>query len=349
MQVDKINAALLQAVYDNNIEAARRCINEGAIVNTRDPRSGLSLLMIASGYGYAGMVKLLLSFGADVNMLDPLAGASVLHKACQRGSLEIVKLLVEAGAFVNLQTVTTGHTPLIDAIWYTQPEIVEYLLSVDAGLDLHTSYGFTLTDHLNYALKVNLKGKDKLLKIQELIQKRQAADKEKVITQKLTAAVTANDLKGVKEQIQAKADIEARAPILNGFDDGYTPLLIAARNGNVEIVKELLKAGADPNATDAVFVAVPLHKATYHGHLAVTEVLAKHPGVNLDFQGASNGYTPLHDALWHGFKECAMILIEAGASVSIKGHDGKTPLDIAREVFGNEDDIVMILKSKNKV
>jgi len=330
------------------LEGARQRIEQGALVNIRDPKSGSSLLMIAAGYGYTGMVKLLLSLGADVHLLDPFAGASALHRACQQGKLEIVKLLVEAGAFVNLQTVVTGHTPLIDAIWYVQPEIVEYLLSSGAGLNLRTSYGFTLADHLDYALKVNLKAKDKLLKIQGLVQKRQAADKEKVTAQKLIAAVVANDLQGVKEQIRGGADLEAKAPILNGFDDGHTPLLIAARNGNLEMVKELLQAGANPNATDTIFVAVPLHKATYHGYAEVTKVLAKHPGVDLDFQGPSNGYTPLHDALWHGYKDCARVLVEAGASVSIKGHDGKTPLDIAVEIFGNDDDLVRLLRSKQK-
>jgi len=102
MSIPKINLQLLQAVYDGDIEVVRRCINGGADVNTRDPKSSLSLLMIAAGYGCTEMVKLLLSLGADVHMLDPLAGASVLHKACQGGNLEIVKLLVVLFHYVAL-------------------------------------------------------------------------------------------------------------------------------------------------------------------------------------------------------------------------------------------------------
>jgi len=88
------------------------------------------------------------------------------------------------------------------------------------------------------------------------------------------------------------------------------------------------------NATEPTFGATPLHKAVYNGHVELTRMIAAWPGANLDFQGATNGYTPLHDALWHGYEECARTVVEAGASLRLVGHDGKTPLDLAVEVFG---------------
>jgi ankyrin repeat protein len=56
--------------------------------------------------------------------------------------------------------------------------------------------------------------------------------------------------------------------------------------------------------------------------------------VNLDYQGPSNGYTPLADALWHGFAECASVLIDAGARTDIVAYDGKRALDLAIEKLG---------------
>lgn len=346
MKIGKTGARLLQAVYDGNIEVVRECIKEDVDANTRDPKNGLSLLMIASGYGHTEMVELLLSSGADVNALDPRAGTSALHKACQRGSLAIVKLLVEAGAFVNLQTATTGHTPLIEAIWFKWPDIVEYLLEADSGLNLYTHYGFSLMEHFNYALKVTVKGKDKMIKIKEILDRRQESDKKKIESQKLMAAVTAGNLQEVKKLIQAGADLEVRYPILNGFNDGHTPLLVASRDGHTEIVKELLEAGANVNAVEPTFGAVPLHKATYNGHADITRLLVQHPGVDLDFQGPSNGYTPLLDALWHGFVDCAEILINAGARLDLRGHDGKNALDIALDVFGPDHEIVQLIRTR---
>jgi ankyrin repeat protein len=52
-----------------------------------------------------------------------------------------------------------------------------------------------------------------------------------------------------------------------------------------------------------------------------------------DAQGPYNGYTPLMDAVWHGHFDAARVLVETGADLSLRGHDGRTALDLARE-FG---------------
>ena len=51
----------------------------------------------------------------------------------------------------------------------------------------------------------------------------------------------------------------------------------------------------------------------------------------LDAQGPNNGYTPLHDAVWHGHVEGTEVLIDAGARKDLRGFDGKTPLQLAKE------------------
>jgi ankyrin repeat protein len=132
------------------------------------------------------------------------------------------------------------------------------------------------------------------------------------------------------------AEVDERFPIVNGFNDSHTPLLVAARDGRTDIALQLLQAGADVNASEPTFGAVPLHKAVYNGHAGLTRLIAGWPGVDLNFQGATNGYTPLHDALWHGYEECADALLDAGAALNLMGHDGKKPLDIAVKVFGSE-------------
>ena len=115
--------------------------------------------------------------------------------------------------------------------------------------------------------------------------------------------MTAGDLDEVRRLTVAGAEVDERFPIVNGFNDAHTPLLVAARDGHVEMVRLLVEARADVNATEPTFGAVPLHKAVYNGHADSTRILSERPGVDLDFQGATNGYTPLHDALWHGYVE----------------------------------------------
>ena len=339
------NFQLLQAVENDDLSTFESLIKQGVNLNTRNS-SGLTPLMLASGHGNTKMVKLLLNAGADVFVVDSRAGASVLHKACQGGNVEVVRMLVEAGVFVDSVAPTTGHTPLMDALWFKWPAIVEYLLEKGAGLNLSTHYGFSLRQHFEYELNVNTIGRDRLLQAEKMLKERQQSDAEKIESQKLIAAVNNNDIATVKHLLRSGVNVEERYPMVNGFNDAHTPLLVAARDGHTEIVAELLKAGANVNAIEPVFGAVPLHKSVYNGHAEITKMLVEQPGIDLNFQGATNGYTPLHDAIWHGYSECSEILINAKTRLDLKGHDGKTPLDLATEVFGSEHAIAKLIQSK---
>lgn len=330
---------LIAAAWDGDAALAGELISFGADVNRRDPGSGLPPLLIAAGRADAELTRLLLEAGADVHAVDSGAGATALHKACQGGSLEVAQALVEAGAFVDAVAPTTGHTPLMDALWFKFPEIARFLLDNGAGLNMSTHYGFSLAEHFEYELNVNTIGKDRLILADRYLKERQASDSSRVRAQRLMAAVTAGDVEEVRALLQAGAQVDERYPVLNGFNDAHTPLLVASRDGHAQIARLLLQAGADVNATEPTFGAVPLHKAVYNGHVELTRIIAGWPGVNLDFQGATNGYTPLHDSIWHGYAECASILLDAGAAVTLRGHDGKTPLDLAVEVFGPDHDI----------
>jgi ankyrin repeat protein/ketosteroid isomerase-like protein len=325
---------LVAAAWAGDVTQVDELLQYGADVNTRDADSGLTPLMIAAGRADVALTRALLAAGADVWAADSGAGATALHKACQGGSLEVAQALVEAGAFVDAVAPTTGHTPLMDALWFKFPEIAKYLLDQGAGLNISTHYGFSLREHFEYELNVNTIGKDRLLVAEQYLKDRTASDENRVENQKLMAAVTAGDVDSVRSLIADGAEIDERFPYVNGFNDAHTPLLVAARDGHEEIARLLLAAGADVNATEPTFGAVPLHKAVYNGHVGLTRLIAGHPGVNLDFQGATNGYTPLHDAIWHGYEDCARAVHEAGAATHLRGHDGKTPHDLAVEVFG---------------
>ncbi|MGW4401774.1 ankyrin repeat domain-containing protein [Amycolatopsis nivea] len=326
---------LIAASWKGDRETVSEVLRFGADVNHRDPESGLTPLMIAAGRADASLTDLLIARGADVLTADSGAGATALHKACQGGSLDVVRSLVEAGAFVDAVAPTTGHTPLMDALWFKFPEVAKYLLDAGAGLNLSTHYGFSLKEHFAYELNVNTVGKDRLLLAEKYLNERIASDEERTASHRLMTAVTAGDVDTVRELLANGAEVDEVFPMVGGFNDGHTPLLVAARDGHTEIARLLLDAGADVNATEPTFGAVPLHKAVYNGHVELTRTIAGWPGVNLDFQGATNGYTPLHDALWHGYEECARAVVDAGARLDLVGHDGKTPLDLAAEVFGD--------------
>ncbi|CAL8981282.1 hypothetical protein RHODGE_RHODGE_02321 [Rhodoplanes serenus] len=338
--------ALIVAVRAAAVGTVRVLLAAGHDPNRPDPASGLTPLMFAAGLGDEPTAAALIAAGALLDALDRKAGAAALHKACQGAHTGVARQLVAAGASVDVQATSTGHTPLFEAIWFKADDIVALLLERSCRLSPTTYYGFTLEQHIAYAKSVS-RGRDdadKLARIETLIGARRARDQAAAAAARLIAAVHAGDMAALKAALAAGEPIDRRYPIVGGFDDGHTALLVAARDGHADMVGVLIDAGADVNVVEPVFGAVPLHKATYNGHLDITRRLAAAKGVNLNYQGPSNGYTPLHDALWHGFADCAAALLDAGARTDLVAWDGKRPVDLAAEKLGADDPLTRRLR-----
>jgi ankyrin repeat protein len=126
---------------------------------------------------------------------------------------------------------------------------------------------------------------------------------------------------------------------------GDSPLIMAAYQGDTEIVRLLLEAGADVGALDPGMKATALHAASYAGHAAPARLLIQY-GIDIDKQGPYNGYTALHDAIWQNHVEVAQVLIEAGADLGIRSNSGQTPLDFARSKGAKQ--IIAMIEQKLK-
>jgi ankyrin repeat protein len=124
----------------------------------------------------------------------------------------------------------------------------------------------------------------------------------------LDAAKNGN-VRAVRTLIQQKADVNAAAP------DGTTPLHWAANRDNVEAVDLLLRAGAKAQAANRYGVT-PLHLASTIGSAAVIERLLK-AGANPN-QALPDGETPLMTAARAGKPDAIKALVAAGADVRYK-------------------------------
>jgi ankyrin repeat protein len=128
------------AVYDNDLEAARRWISRGTNVNAADI-DGETPLHCAVRWGRLEHAKLLLWRGADPNARSR-TGATPLHLAIRESQGKIVEQLVSRGAAVNAVD-AFGCTPLHDAAGRGYSQIAELLLKSGADARLADSMGTT--------------------------------------------------------------------------------------------------------------------------------------------------------------------------------------------------------------
>jgi ankyrin repeat protein len=136
-------------------------------------------------------------------------------------------------------------------------------------------------------------------------------------------AVKANNLEQVRRLIAAGTDVNAPDA------SGDVPLIMAAYLGHTEITRMLLEAGADVRAVDPGMKATALHAAAYAGRTEPARLLIQH-GIDIDAQGPYNGYTALHDAIWQNNVDTAHVIIDAGADLTLRNHEGQTPLEMAK-------------------
>jgi ankyrin repeat protein len=284
--------------------------------------------------------KIALSNNSDPNQLDPIMGNAPLHIAAQRDDVYMIESLISAGAFINLQTPTHAFTPLMIAVWHRKPSIVKFLLSqYEINIELVSTFGLKAEQLIDFIVK---DGHDFSLKQAKEMQAIFSDYKQRVFSEMALLGelnITVNkDLsdseKAAKIRNLNKNDyLNYTSSVSCSGNDGHTAILVAARDGLTETAIELMKKGADQTITDYYMKAIPLHKAAYNGNAEIIRILSKFPGFDkvLNAEGPNNGYTPLHDAVWHGHIEATDVLIKAGARKDIRGFDGKTPLDLARE------------------
>ncbi|MBK8976150.1 MAG: ankyrin repeat domain-containing protein [Planctomycetes bacterium] len=118
--------------------------------------------------------------------------------------------------------------------------------------------------------------------------------------------------------------ISARSP------DGFTLLHLAAFFAHPDVVEWLLRQGAPVDAVAANPSLVrPLHSAIAAGSFRVArQLLDAGADPNASQRG---GWTPLHGAAKRGDLELVDLLVKRGADVATTAEDGRRAIDLARE------------------
>ncbi|KAM7341268.1 ankyrin isoform 2-T3 [Cochliomyia hominivorax] len=123
--------------------------------------------------------------------------------------------------------------------------------------------------------------------------------------------------------------------------NGLNALHLAAKDGYVDIVAELLRRGIRvDNATKKGNTA--LHIASLAGQKEVIKLLLQY-NANVNIQSL-NGFTPLYMAAQENHDACVRFLLSKGAKPSLATEDGFTPLAVAMQQ-GHDKVVAVLLES----
>ena len=277
--------ALITAAKNQDIVAVRLLLADGVDPDTRQA-DGATALHWAVHRNNHDIVTALINAGTDVNSVNRL-GASALYLAAKVGEAELIERMLEAGADPNL-ALPMGETLLMTAARSGTAEGVRFL--VLAGADVN------------------------------------AKEDSREQTALMWAAAQGH-VEVVRVLIESGADLNAHSrvrPMLmytdatNGgaFDQGvmenlggYSPLLFAARQGDVGISRLLINAGADIDGVAGNGTS-PLVVATHSGHSELARFLLEQ-GADANASGA--GYTAMHAAILRGDLDTVEALLDHGA------------------------------------
>ncbi len=124
---------LYLAAVNGNAATIERLLKAGADPNGTS-QEGQTMLMTAALSGKADAVRLLLTRGASVDTKEPYRGQTALMWAAAEGNTAAVDVLIEAGADLKLKS-TGGLTPLLFAVRNAHTETAVALLKRGANVN----------------------------------------------------------------------------------------------------------------------------------------------------------------------------------------------------------------------
>jgi ankyrin repeat protein len=121
---------------------------------------------------------------------------------------------------------------------------------------------------------------------------------------------------------------------------GCTPLLLAVKLGNPEIVKVFISHGATCCTPDEKGTTM-LHHAAVNGFSEIAHCLVTDGNAKMD-QRNQAGCSPLYQAVQHGHTKCVLTFLELQADIEARTRTGATPLYIASD-RGNAELVELLL------
>ena len=319
---EKLVPLLTAAATTGNTGVAQMLVGLGVPVDNGGETSN-SPLGRAIRFRNMDMVKYLVSEGANVNQGGDGRGKTCLHLAAEGSLMQAVELLLANGADINAESAEDG-TPLMTALRYGRPDAAREIARRTEPGDLLTAV--VLGDIVS--VRTKLREDPKLA----------AAEFARGITP-LHAAMIVQEEAIAELLIDKGADVDAV--------DAWkrTPLLYAIRSHDLDLVKLLIKAGADPEKardSENTRMLLPLEHAAGVGDAGIVSYLVK-SGASVNTEGLNNDL-PIAAAFMSWDREMAKLLASLGIDPDYLGKHGSTPL--GRAIFYRFPETAAILVEK---
>ena len=276
------------------------------------------------------VLKKMLEMGADPNIKDS-NGWSALHYACQLGDLDSVKILIAAHADIDSYS-NNKRIPLHLAANMNYPEIVNYLLDNNANADYKDDQGCTpmhlaakqgntkCIEHLLFhnadLYAIDFRGWN--------ILHYAAFHGHKKTVRYLAKYDADNDILCTMRNSQNKLPIEiVRDPSVKPF---FISLWHAAKDGDLDMTRNLLNSGEDINKKSQFENNSPLHIAVINNHYLLVRLLIEQGAtVNVDNK---DGHQP-----WEYAGEMRKGIAERYKASEDKNRDTIDLRDVVNEAF----------------
>ncbi|XP_028858461.1 kinase D-interacting substrate of 220 kDa B isoform X3 [Denticeps clupeoides] len=161
-----------------------------------------------------------------------------------------------------------------------------------------------------------------------------------IAIQNLFGYVEEENLAALKAHLDKFKEVDGRN------DNGQTPLMLAAEQGSLEIVQELIRRGANVNLDD-VDCWTALISAAKEGHVEVVKELLENSAYIEHRE--MGGWTALMWAAYKGRVEVAKVLLENGANPNTTGQQYSVYPIIWAAGRGHADVVCLLLQNGAKV
>jgi ankyrin repeat protein len=346
--------ALHTCAHAGKVEAAKVLLARGASIDAGDSWRGQTPLMWATAERHPEMMRALIEAGADVNARStiiawerqrtseprdkwlPPGGLTPLLFAAREGCVDCTKVLLSSGANPDIVD-PDQYTPLIIALINGHFDVAGALIDAGADLNMQDKVGRTA---LMAAVDAHT-----------IPSSNRPAPRETDDTSSSMDIIKKLLDRGAKVDLALRAQIPYRTKLDRGGDGvlgaGTTPLLRAAKAGDVPVIKMLLEKGANPRAVtsrgnvNAIMMAANVsareedmtgrHKTQKDAIESIRILLA----AGTDINGAdTQGRTAAHGAALWGMTDVVRFLHENGLKLDIKDKRGYTALDTALGLAG---------------